>query len=41
MKTKIIKNLKMCKSNDYSYLFNMDTGNFIRYGKTLDDDPQY
>lgn len=29
---------KMFKSNQYNYVFNKDTGMFIRYGETLEDD---
>lgn len=35
------KNFKVCVSDNYNYLFNKNTGLFIRYGKDKNDDPQY
>lgn len=32
--------LKICKSDDYNYTFNKNTGFFARWGETYDDDPQ-
>lgn len=31
--------IRTCKSDDYKWIFNMITGNLVRYGKTPDDDP--
>lgn len=31
---------KACVSTNYKYVYNYATGHFIRWGKTLDDDPQ-
>jgi len=33
--------IKMCKSSDYNYIFNKETGFFARWGKTKEDDPEY
>lgn len=33
--------IKIYKSKDYNYIFNIETGFFVRWGKTKDDDPQY
>lgn len=33
--------MKIYKSKNYNYLFNSANGFFARWGKTLDDDPQY
>ena len=35
------KNIKILRSPDYNFIFNKDTGFFARWGKTIDDDPQY
>lgn len=32
---------KVIRSTHYNYNFNKKTGHFIRWGKTIDDDPQY
>ena len=32
---------KICKSSDYNFIFNKKTGFFVRWGKTLEDDPNY
>ena len=34
------KNKKICKSADYNYIFNKQTGFFARWGKTPDEDPE-
>lgn len=34
-------NIKIVSTKDYKYMFNKKNGNFIRYGKTLKDNPQY
>lgn len=34
-----VKGIKRCVSPDYNYHFNMKTGEFNRWGKTLKDDP--
>jgi MoaA/NifB/PqqE/SkfB family radical SAM enzyme len=34
-------NLKILRSTDYNYLFNKNNGYFLRWGKEIDDDPQY
>lgn len=43
MLPEIIENetYKIVKSPDYNYVFNKITGEFQRWGKTYDDDPQY
>lgn len=33
--------MKQFKSENYNYLFNTKNGDFARWGKTLDDDPDY
>lgn len=33
--------LKVLKSPNYNYVFNNETGEFARWGATLDDDPEY
>jgi len=40
---KLIENakVKMIRSEDYNYNFDKKTGYFARWGKTLDDDPQF
>ncbi len=40
---KIIENkrYKICKSSDYNFIFNKDTGFFARWGKNKDEDPEY
>jgi len=35
------KNYKILKSPEYNYIFDYRNGNFMRWGKTKDDDPQY
>ena len=35
------KNFKILKSPSYNYIFNYENGNFVRWGKTTEDDPQY
>ena len=35
------ESIKYLKSSDYNYAFNKKTGIFIRYGKTVDDDPDW
>lgn len=37
----IVKNVKYYKSNNYNYTFNMKTGHFMRWGRTISDDPLY
>ena len=32
---------KVCKSSDYNFVFNKETGFFVRWGKNQKDDPQY
>lgn len=32
--------VKLCRSPDYNYLFNLSTGYFLRWGKTEADDPE-
>lgn len=32
---------KVCTSMDYKYIFNPENGNFVRWGRTKDDDPDY
>ena len=34
-------NLKIVRSSDYNYNFNKETGFFMRWGKTMDDDPDF
>jgi hypothetical protein len=43
MKIKIFenKNIKWVVSETYNYMFNKNNGNFIRWGRTREDDPQY
>ena len=36
---KTIGNIRTCKSDDYNWIFNTDTGKFLRWGKIHDDDP--
>ena len=36
---KKIGNIRTCKSDDYNWIFSTDTGKFLRYGKTPEDDP--
>ncbi len=35
------KNFKICKSDEYNYIFNKNNGFFARWGKTKKDDPQF
>jgi len=35
------KEHKICRSNDYNFIFNKVNGSFMRWGKTLKDDPCY
>lgn len=35
------KKFKICKSEDYNYIFNKNNGFFARWGKTKEDDPQF
>ena len=35
------KHTKTCFSEDYSFIFDKDTGNFKRWGKTYDEDPEF
>jgi len=35
------KKVKMCKSSDYNFYFDKETGYFERWGKTREDDPLY
>ncbi len=35
------KKYKICKSSDYNFIFNKDTGFFARWGKTKKGDPEY
>ena len=32
--------VKMCRSPEYNYMFNLDNGYFLRWGKTETDDPE-
>ncbi len=32
--------LKVCRSEDYNYVFRKDTGMFARWGKTMEEDPE-
>jgi len=43
MKAKIFENAttKVVKSDAYNYIFRKDTGEFHRWGKTVDDDPTF
>jgi hypothetical protein len=34
-----LKDYKLCKSEDYNYIFDKQNGNFARWGKTQEDDP--
>jgi len=36
-----ISEFKTFKSNDYSFVFNRKNGNFVRFGKNLNDDPDF
>ena len=40
MKNKKNQLIKLCKSPDYNYLFNLKTGYFLRWGATEADDPE-
>lgn len=33
--------LKVCRSSDYNFIFNKQTGAFLRWGKFKEDDPDY
>jgi MoaA/NifB/PqqE/SkfB family radical SAM enzyme len=35
------ENKKLFKSEKYNYMFDRENGTFIRWGKTLEDDPEY
>jgi len=39
MKYNKIRNIKICQSSDYNWIFDTETGKFARWGKTCDDDP--
>lgn len=39
--TKTMKKLKVYKSPDYNYVFNLENGFFARWGKDAKDDPQF
>lgn len=41
MKITTTKEYKICTSLNYNYIFNKTNGNFARWGKTKEDDPQY
>ncbi len=36
-----MKEIKEVNSEDYNYIFNRKTGFFVRWGKTIKDDPEY
>jgi hypothetical protein len=40
-KVKDTHDVKMFRSESYNFNFNKKNGNFIRWGKTLEDDPQF
>jgi SAM-dependent methyltransferase len=40
VKTTNTKKLRTCRSEGYNFIFNKTNGNFARWGKTLEDDPQ-
>ncbi len=37
----IKNNVKICRSEDYNYMFSLKKGTFARWGKTKDDDPDF
>ena len=41
MKIAYKNDMKFFASDEYNYSFNVKNGNFIRFGKTIDDDPQW
>lgn len=34
-------NTRICRSEDYNYNFDVETGKFVRWGKTFEDDPTH
>lgn len=35
------KIIKICMGEDYNFVFDKVNGNFVRFGKTIDDDPEF
>ena len=40
-RNKLNQKIKYCVSEDYNYAFNAENGQFLRWGKTYEDNPEY